>query len=159
MDYLAQRLIDRGQGRVRIGVEMDNYCFSAKAFEAIVAGLPDETFSDVTALVNWQRAVKSPRELEFMRTAGRFVEKMHQRIFDVIEPGLPKSSLVAEIYDAGLRYDPNIGAGGDYPMSHLQPADERPPGIHGTHPGGAGKIHPRRSRIDHPAASPGGAGG
>ena len=50
-----------------------------------------------------------------MRTAGRFVEKMHNRIFEVVEPGLPKSSLVAEIYDAGLRYDDQIEAGGDYP--------------------------------------------
>jgi ectoine hydrolase len=40
---------------------------------------------------------------------------MHARIFEKIEPGLPKSSLVAEIYDAGLRFDPEIGAGGDYP--------------------------------------------
>jgi len=65
--------------------------------------------------VNWQRAVKSETELDYMRVAGRFVEKMHKRIFEVVEPGLPKSSLVAEIYDAGLRYDNQIGAGGDYP--------------------------------------------
>lgn len=115
MDYLATQLTDRGYGSDRIGVEMDNYWFSAQAFASLTAGLPDAVFSDATALVNWQRAVKSDRELEFMRTAGRFVEKMHGRIFDVIEPGLPKSSLVAEIYDAGLRYDEEIGAGGDYP--------------------------------------------
>lgn len=115
MDYLAARLVERGQGAARIGVEMDNYWFSAKAYAALTFGLPDASFSDATALVNWQRAVKSRTELDYMRTAGRFVEKMHKRIFEVIEPGLPKSSLVAEIYDAGLRYDDEIGAGGDYP--------------------------------------------
>jgi ectoine hydrolase len=115
MDDLAARLADRGLGAARIGVEMDNYWFSAKAFAALQAGLPDARFSDATALVNWQRAVKSPRELDYMRTAARFVEKMHARIFDVIEPGLPKSSLVAEIYDAALRFDPELNAGGDYP--------------------------------------------
>jgi ectoine hydrolase len=115
MDYLAARLTERGLSKGRIGVEMDNYWFSARAFAALTAGLPDARFSDATALVNWQRAVKSPGELDYMRTAARFVEKMHRRIFDVIEPGLPKSSLVAEIYDAGLRHDPGIGGGGDYP--------------------------------------------
>ncbi len=115
MDYLAARLHERGHGTARIGVEMDNYWFSAKAYAVLGIGLPDAKFSDATALVNWQRAAKSNKELDYMRLAGRFVEKMHARIFDVIEPGLPKSTLVAEIYDAGLRYDDEIGAGGDYP--------------------------------------------
>jgi len=115
MDYLSAKLAERGLHAARIGVEMDNYWFSAAAYAALQKGLPDARFSDVTALVNWQRAVKSDRELDYMRLAARFVEKMHARIFEVIEPGMPKSSLVAEIYDAGLRYDAEIGAGGDYP--------------------------------------------
>ncbi|MEL6336887.1 MAG: ectoine hydrolase DoeA, partial [Pseudomonadota bacterium] len=115
MDYLAARLIDRGQGAARIGVEMDNYWFTAAAYGALQRGLPDARFSDATGLVNWQRAVKSPQELAYMRTGARLVEKMLDRVFEVIEPGMPKSSLVAEIYDAGLRFDPQIGAGGDYP--------------------------------------------
>ena len=115
MEYLAARLAERGWDKHAIGVEMDNYWFTAAAYAALQRSLPNARFSDTTGLVNWQRAVKSPQELDYMRTAARFVERMHQRIFDVIEPGLPKSSLVAEIYDAGLRYDPEIGAGGDYP--------------------------------------------
>ena len=115
MDYLSAQLTDRGLGRGVIGVEMDNYWFSAAAFAALQRGLPDARFADATALVNWQRAVKSDAELGYMRQAGRIVEKMHRRILDVIEPGMRKCDLVAEIQDAGLRYDPEIGAGGDYP--------------------------------------------
>jgi ectoine hydrolase len=114
MDQLAARLEERGLAGLRIGVEMDNYWFTARAFAALQQGLPNARFSDVTALVNWQRAVKSPRELDYMRTAARFVERMHNRIFEVIEPGMRKCDLVAEIYDASLRYDPAIDAGGDY---------------------------------------------
>ena len=114
MDHLAARLEERGLAGLRIGVEMDNYWFTARAFAALRQGLPNARFSDVTALVNWQRAVKSAQELDYMRTAARFVERMHNRIFEVIEPGMRKCDLVAEIYDAGLRYDPAIGAGGDY---------------------------------------------
>lgn len=115
MEYLAARLTDRGWDRCAIGVEMDNYWFTAAAYAALQRELPNARFSDVTALVNWQRAVKSPQELAYMRTAARIVERMHARIFETIEPGLPKSTLVAEIYDAALRYDPEIGVGGDYP--------------------------------------------
>jgi ectoine hydrolase len=114
MDYLSQRIEERGWANARIGVEMDNYWFSAAAFASLQKHLPNAKFSDATALVNWQRAVKSPQELDYMRTAGKFVERMHQRVFDKIEPGIRKCDLVADIYDAALRYDESIGAGGDY---------------------------------------------
>ena len=66
-------------------------------------------------LVNWQRAVKSEAELALMRQAGQIVGRMHERIVEKVEPGIRKCDLVADIYDAALRYDPAIGAGGDYP--------------------------------------------
>lgn len=115
MDYLAARIEERGAGALSIGVEMDNYWLSAASFAALRKGLPNARFQDVTALVNWQRAVKSDRELAYMRTAGKLVEKIHARILEKAEPGLRKCDLVADIYDAGLRYDAELGAGGDYP--------------------------------------------
>lgn len=113
MDYLSAQLSDRGWGALRIGVEMDNYWFTAAAFASLVKHLPNARFSDATALVNWQRAVKSPTEIDYMRKAARIVEGMHARIFDKIEVGMRKCDLVAEIYDAGIRGAD--GVGGDYP--------------------------------------------
>jgi len=115
MDYLSAQLADRRLAKGTIGVEMDNYWFSAAAFASLQTHLPDARFADATALVNWQRAVKSETELDYMRIAGRIVGRMHQRIFDKVEPGIRKCDLVADIYDAGLRFDPEIGGGGDYP--------------------------------------------
>lgn len=113
MDYLAQVLSERGFAGKRIGVEMDNYWFSAAAFASLRKHLPNARFSDATALVNWQRAVKSPTEIDYMRKAARIVEAMHARIADKIEVGMRKCDLVAEIYDAGTRGVDGIG--GDYP--------------------------------------------
>ena len=113
MDLLSSILKDKGWGARRIGVEMDNYWFSARAFAALQAGLPDARFHDTTALVNWQRAVKSGAELDCMRKAGAIVTEMHRRIVEVIEPGMRKNDLVAEIYDAGIRGTADFG--GDYP--------------------------------------------
>ena len=113
MDLLSRILEDRGWGKAAIGVEMDNYWFTAAAFRSLTTHLPNARFSDATALVNWQRAVKSPQELDYMRKAARIVEAMHQRIVDTVEPGMRKCDLVAEIYDAGTRGVD--GFGGDYP--------------------------------------------
>ncbi len=117
MDYLAGILADKGWGAKRIGVEMDNYWFSAKAFASLQQHLPNARFEDATALVNWQRAIKSPTEIGYMRKAARIVEAMHQRILDKVEVGMRKCDLVAEIYDAGTRGvdGPDGRFGGDYP--------------------------------------------
>lgn len=114
MDYLSKEVIAAfGWGGRRIGVELDNYYFSAAAYRSLQQNLPGATWIDATSLVNWQRAVKSPREIEYMRIAAKIVEKMHARIVDVVEPGMKKNDLVAEIYRTGITGVD--GYGGDYP--------------------------------------------
>ncbi|WEJ08595.1 ectoine hydrolase DoeA [Sinorhizobium prairiense] len=113
MEDLCKVLADRKLDKGVIGLEKDNYYFSATAFETLVAGLPNAKFVDATVLVNWQRAVKSPREIEYMRNAGQIVTRMHERILEKMEPAMRKCDLVAEIYEAALRGTPEFG--GDYP--------------------------------------------
>ena len=112
-ETLASLIHDHGGLRGRIGVEMDNYYFSASAYAALVKGLPDAEFVDSTGLVNWQRAVKSEQEITYMRRAAKIVERMHEVIRETAEPGMPKNALVAEISRTGI-----LGADGhwgDYP--------------------------------------------
>ncbi len=113
MDHLSGIMADRNWDKLRIGVEMDNYYFSAAAYASLVRHLPNAAFHDATALVNWCRAVKSEQELIYMRRAGAIVGKMHERIAEVIEPGMAKNELVAEIYATGIKGAD--GHGGDYP--------------------------------------------
>jgi ectoine hydrolase len=112
MDFLSGLIKDRGWERATIGVEMDNYWFTAAAYASLVTHLPSARFVDSHLLVNWQRAVKSPAELDYMRRAGRIVTAMHQRVVEKVEPGMRKCDLVAEIYDAAIRGVE--GCGGDY---------------------------------------------
>lgn len=112
MQDLAKRLSERGAGAC-IGVEMDNYYFSAKAFASLQKELPDKRFIDATALVNWQRNIKSAEELGFMQKAAHISEKIIDGLLDRVEPGIAKNKIVAEIYyDAIQGVD---GAWGDYP--------------------------------------------
>jgi len=103
MQDLAQRLTDTGHGTGRIGVEMDNYYFSAKAFATLTGGLPNARFADATALVNWQRTAKSAEEITFIRRAGRISEKVIDGLLERVEPGVPKNEIVAEVFRDAIR--------------------------------------------------------
>lgn len=113
METLAALITERGWQNNTVGLEMDNYYFSAAAYQSLVKNLPNTKFVDSTGLVNWQRAIKSKTEIEYMRRAARIVEKMHAMIINKAEPGMRKNDLVAEIYHTSI-----VGADGhwgDYP--------------------------------------------
>lgn len=113
MQDLAGHLRALGAGRARIGVEMENYYYSAKAHAVLLDELPEASFVDATALVNWQRLVKSQDEIGFIRKAARITEKVVQLAVEKAEPGLRKNDLVADIFHAGITGVDDIW--GDYP--------------------------------------------
>lgn len=115
MDHLAATLAGRGWAGGRIGVEMENYYYSARAHAVLTAAV-DGALVDATALVNWQRAVKSPAEIVFMRRAARIVERMHAVARETIAPGVRKCDVVAEIQRTAIRGAEHDGVvfGGDY---------------------------------------------
>lgn len=113
MEDLARRIADLGFAKGRVGVEMENYYYSAKAHAVLAASLPGATLVDATALVNWQRLVKSADEIAFIRKAARISETIVKLGIELARPGLRKNELVAEISRAGI-----LGIGedwGDYP--------------------------------------------
>jgi ectoine hydrolase len=113
MQDLAALLRDKGHAGRRIGLELENYYFSAKAWLTLRSELPDASLDDATALVNWQRAVKSDEEIVFMRRAAAISEKMVDGVLERVEPGIPKNEIVAEIYADAIRG--TDGLWGDYP--------------------------------------------
>ncbi len=99
-EYLVGLLRQRGVPTAAIGVEMDNYFFSARQDAILRDAFGDSRFVDATGLVNWQRAVKSPRELDYMRIAGRIVARAHGKVFDFVRPGVRKNEVAAELFKA-----------------------------------------------------------
>lgn len=113
MQDLAAKLAERGLATGAVGVEMDNYYFSAKAYTTLLTSLPDAKIADATALVNWQRAIKSDEELGFMRKAAKISDKITRLALERAEPGVRKNELAAEIYASGITGVDDIW--GDYP--------------------------------------------
>ncbi|ULJ74259.1 M24 family metallopeptidase [Rhizobium gallicum] len=135
MTVLGHLIRDEGYGSATIGLEKDTYYFSPAGFEALTAALPNARFKNAMRMINWERIVKSPREIEYMRGAGKIVEAMYQRIKEVLRPGVKQSDVVAEISYVGTRgvddywgdYPsavPNLGAGADASAPHLTWTDK-----------------------------------
>ncbi|MEP2639273.1 MULTISPECIES: M24 family metallopeptidase [Rhodobacterales] len=113
MQDLASVLKSRGLESARVGVEMENYYYSAKAHAVLASEMPDAQLQDATGLVNWQRLVKSKAEIGFIRKAARISEKVMHVALERAAPGVRKNDLVADIMHAGI-----TGVGddwGDYP--------------------------------------------
>ncbi len=113
MQDLAGHIRELGLDKARIGVEMENYYYSAKAHAVLVEELPEARIVDATALVNWQRLIKSDEEIGFIRNAARISEKVVQTAIDRAAPGVRKNDLVADIMHAGITGVDDIW--GDYP--------------------------------------------
>ncbi|WP_302328523.1 M24 family metallopeptidase [Salirhabdus salicampi] len=131
MDEIARILTEIGVNQHVIGVEKENYYFTAKAYEQLVKGLPNATFKDVTLLVNYVRIIKSPLEIDFMKKAGKIVEQAMTTAIDNIHKGVKENEVVANIYYSQIMG--TEGYGGDYPaIVPLLPSGEKTSAPHIT---------------------------
>jgi ectoine utilization protein EutD len=112
MDAMAAELVRRGWAKGTVGLEMDGYYFSPRAFAALQQGMPDARFADATALVNWVRAVKSDKEIALMREAARILERVMQTGIAMVDPANRECDAAAEIMRTQVKGLPE--AGGDY---------------------------------------------
>ena len=111
MSDLADVIAACGWAANNLSVEMDNYYFTAAAYTTLLRRI--RKVEDATGLVNWERAVKSPQEIIYMKRAGAIVTHMHATIRDIAHVGMRKNDLIAEVYRAGIQGVD--GHWGDYP--------------------------------------------
>ncbi len=112
MDYVAEMMRERRLDRGTIGLEMDAYYFTPCGYEALRHHLPNARFADSRQLVNWLRAVKSPREIAYMKDAARIMEKTMAAAVEMVRPGVRQCDAVAAIYQAQITGTAEFG--GDY---------------------------------------------
>ncbi len=112
MDYVSDVLKERAQDKKKIAVEMDNYYFTAQCYESLKQGLPNAEFVDARGLVNWVKIIKSDMEIEFMKRAGKIMEKGMGDVIDYLNVGVRKCDMAAEIYRSFTSGTEEFG--GDY---------------------------------------------
>lgn len=113
MNFVADVIKKKGWGSKRIGVEMDQFYFTHRAYLELEKDLPNAKFIDANTLVNWVRVVKSEQELEFMRRAGQIAVKVMDAAIKNINVGVRECDAAAEIVKA--QYAGTSEFGGDYP--------------------------------------------
>ena len=115
MHYVAEVLKDRGWESTRLGVEMDSWYFTARAYHELQRSLPKAEFADAWPVVNWVRLIKSEPEIALMKGAGEIVSASMQVAIDSIEPGVRENDAVANITHAQITGTPRYW--GDYPAA------------------------------------------
>ena len=113
MSYIAGVMKNRGMENKVIGLEKEAYYFDVRSYEELKRNLPDARFEDARLLVNWIRAVKSPREIEIMKEAGKIIEKVMQAAMDATAVGVRECDVAAAIVYAQTTGTEEFG--GNYP--------------------------------------------
>ena len=109
MQYLAELLKSRGWSRARIGVEMDDYYYTARWHQILTTSLPDARFDDAFLLVNWVRLKKSDAEVRYMMEAGKLAAAGMQAAIDHAAVGVRQCDVMGELYRATVGGTPEIG--------------------------------------------------
>lgn len=113
MNFVADVIKEKGWDKGTIGVEMDQFYFTHRAYVELEKDLPDAKFADGNVLVNWVRVIKSDSEIELMKRAGKIAVNVMDTAIRNINVGVRECDAAAEIVHAEYK-----GAGefaGDYP--------------------------------------------
>lgn len=136
MDWVAATLRAWLGPSSTVAVEAETPYYTIRAHRSLGAGLGSEiAVREAASIVNWVRAVKSPAEIEVMRTAGRITERAFEAAREAIRPGVRQCDAVAEIMaaqmhgteDAGGTYSaipPLVLAGVNTSFPHVAWSDE-----------------------------------
>ena len=109
MQLLARILKERGWHTGRIGVEMEEYYYTARWHEILTSELPDATFVDAFLAVNWVRMRKSDREVGYLMEAGQIAGAAMQAAIDAAKIGVRQCDVMAELYRVTTGGTPEIG--------------------------------------------------
>jgi Xaa-Pro dipeptidase len=108
-EVAAAALREHGLASARIGVEKHSLFFPPRAYEALLAGIPETIWLDASGLIDELRMIKSAREIGYTRQAAAVTDAMLQAAIDAVRPGVNEREVAAEVHRA------MILAGGDPP--------------------------------------------
>jgi len=128
---VAQEIRRLDLARARIGCEKRNWFLVVQAFEQLQAELEGAVFTDATAVVEGLRAVKSPAEMNYLRSAAAISETAADAALAVIHEGATENdvaiAVISSLISGGGEYVatwPNIKAGWRTGLAHAAWAGE-----------------------------------
>ncbi len=113
MHFVADVIKEKGWAKCVIGVEMDQFYFTARSYVELKKSLPAAKIEDANGLVNWVRVVKSEAEVEFIKRAGKIAVKVMDTAREAIKVGARECDAAAAV--AYAQYAGTKEFAGDYP--------------------------------------------
>ncbi|MBC8794203.1 MAG: ectoine hydrolase DoeA [Tagaea sp. CACIAM 22H2] len=111
-DFVAEQILAEGWGNATIAIAMDGYFVSPRGVDTLRRRLPEARIVDDGDMVNWQRLVKEPAEIDCMRKAGTIATAALTRAVPTVRAGRRACDTAAEILQAQTA--PSTGVSGDY---------------------------------------------
>lgn len=99
----VQALRRRGLGEARLGLELDAWFLTSRAYLGLAAALGAERLVDASQLVNRLRLVKSAQEIEYIRAAARTVDAAAEAAVGALRVGATENDAAAALYAAEIR--------------------------------------------------------
>jgi Xaa-Pro dipeptidase len=112
MNFVGDILREKGWDKKTVGLEMDQYYFTAQAYLELRKSLPNTEFTNANLLVNWVRLIKSDREIAYMKQAGKIVENAMRIAMDSIKVGVRQCDVAAKVIHVQIAGKEEFG--GDY---------------------------------------------
>ena len=97
MNFLVEFIKKKKWHKKNIGVEMDDYYYSAKWHQILKKNLSQSKFIDAFLLVNWVRMIKSDQELLYMKQAGQIANLAMKNAMKKAKPGIRQCDVIAEL--------------------------------------------------------------
>ena len=97
MNFLAEFIKQKKWHKKNIGVEMDDYYYSAKWHQILKKNLSQAKFIDAFLIVNWVRMIKSDQELLYMEQAGQIANLAMKNAMKKAKPGIRQCDVIAEL--------------------------------------------------------------
>ena len=92
-----------GGESARIGIDMGAWNFGLKRYHHLINGLPKAELIDIGEMANQMRLVKSPREIEFMKRAGKATEAGMAAVASMASAGVSERELAIAASSAQVR--------------------------------------------------------
>lgn len=97
---LADLLKERRLERKRVGLEIKRPGLGVELYEGLKRALPDAALVDASGVVAQPRMIKSPAEIDYMRSSAQITMKALDAVLPMIKAGVTDNQVAAVIYHA-----------------------------------------------------------
>lgn len=103
IEVLVRALLERGYERASIGYEGEALSLTIAQFAKLGSLMRDARFEDMTGLIEHERRIKSPVELDFMRRAGKMASGAIAASFETLVENTTTAELAAVMLGSAIR--------------------------------------------------------